>query len=990
MWLFYLVPLLWFGERATGANFATRVWLRENGLPQNKVSAVLQTRDGYIWIGTYNGLARFDGVRFVCYDSGNTPELVDCAVTSLFEDEGGTLWIGHENGEVTSYAQGRFTSVRGTARCAGKKIMNIGADEAGDIWLYNEDGLLARVRDGLVLTPESGLETNLMEMTRSDRGTIWVGRAGRVSRLQHGRLTPLAFETGQTNLTVSAIGASRDGGLWLTMEGRVRKWKDNTWTDDRGKAPFELAPMLKLMESQNGTLLGASSDHGCAFIFPDGKVSIFKRETGFPSDWVLALGEDRERNYWLGTGNHGLALIRESNIQTLAPPDAWQGRGVLSVCMDRENTMWVGTEGAGLYRWQNETWSDFSLKDGLSNPYIWSLAEGGDGELAVGTWGAGLFLRRGDHFASAPGMQGVTMPIPALFRSRLGGWWVGTRDGLFHYDPAGREPKMARVTVTAKRDVRCLIESVAGEVWFGTASEGLFCLQGDQLQQFRKTDGLPGDSVRCLRQDETGAIWIGTSAGLCRFKDHHFHALGTTQGLVDNVICDLEDDGLGCFWMSSFNGIFRVKKLELQQCADGQLASVHCQAFGIADGLPTLEGTGGGCKTADGRLWFPTGSGLVAIDPQGVRPNPLAPPVLIESLLVDNQMITNLASPSRLNIPPGRHRFEFQYTGLSFAAPEKVRFKHRLDPLDADWIDAGTKRTADYPYPPPGNYTFRVIACNNDGRWNETGAALAFTLLPHFWQTTWFELLALLAIMSLASVGAWYATRRRMRRKLELLQRQQAVERERTRIAKDIHDDLGASLTRIDFLSQLVRQGMDDRPQMEKSLEQISTTARQLTRTMDEIVWAVDPQHDTLDSLANYLGKLIHELLTDSNLRCRLDFPFDIPAWPVAAEVRHNLFLSIKEALHNVLKHSAATEVRISFALKESTVVVGVIDNGCGMDGTMLVAAERSGGLPRIRLNGVLNMRKRLEEIGGRCDIQSERGQGTQVTFYVPLTKTGN
>jgi signal transduction histidine kinase len=364
--------------------------------------------------------------------------------------------------------------------------------------------------------------------------------------------------------------------------------------------------------------------------------------------------------------------------------------------------------------------------------------------------------------------------------------------------------------------------------------------------------------------------------------------------------------------------------------------------------------------------------------------------VLIESMLVDNQMMTNLAAPSRLEIPPGRHRLEFQYTGFNFAAPEKVRFKHRLDPLDADWVDAGTKRTADYPYPPPGNYTFRVIACKNDGMWNETGATLAFTLLPHFWQTTWFGLLVFLAIISLASVGAWYATRRRMRRKLELLERQRAVERERTRIAKDIHDDLGASLTRIDFLSQLARQGVDDPPQREKSLEQISTTARQLTRKMDEIVWAVDPQHDTLDSLANYLGKLIHELLNDSNIRCRLDFPFDIPAWPVAAEVRHNLFLSIKEALHNVLKHSAATEVRISFALKPAAVVVGIIDNGCGLDAAMLLDPAVNSGQPQIRLNGVLNMRKRLEEIGGRCDVQSERGHGTQVTFYVPLKKIGN
>jgi ligand-binding sensor domain-containing protein/signal transduction histidine kinase len=984
--LLLMASLVLIGEAALGAsNFVTRVWLRENGLPQNTVTAVLQTHDGYLWIGTYNGLARFDGVRFVCYDSGNTPELADSRVTSLFEDRDGTLWIGHETGELTSYVQGHFRSAGANVRWTRKKILDIGADETGDVWLFNEDGLLARVRDGLVLTPESGMENNLVEMTRSARGTIWVGRAGKVSVLHQGQITPLAFEAGQSNSIISAIGASRDGGLWMMVGGRLRKWKDGAWTEDRGAAPFDWAPMLKLVESRNGTLLGTTSDHGFALVSPDGQVSKFNRTTGFYSDWVIALCEDREGNFWIGTGGSGLALIRESSVQTLSPPDAWQGRAVLSICLDHENTMWVGTEGAGLYRYQSGTWTNFTRGAGIANPYVWSLAEDTNGNLWAGSWGAGLFLRRGDHFGYAPEMAGNFMPMPALFPSRQGGLWIGTTEGLLRYDAAGNKTWYAKDGVPAKRDVRCIIESRSGNVWFGTAGEGLFCLEAGRLKQFRKADGLPGDYVRCLREDEAGALWIGTSDGLCRFKDNHFAALNTKQGLVDNVICDIEDDGCGFFWMSSYNGIFRVSKTELQQCADGRLSSVHCLAFGMSDGMPTLEATGGGCKTVDGKLWFPTGRGLVAIDPQGAKANRLPPPVLIEGLLVDNQPLTDLASSSRLKIPPGRHRFEFQYTGLSFAAPEKVRFQYRLDKLDADWIDAGTKRAADYPYIPPGDYRFRVIACNNDGVWNETGASLAFAVLPYFWQTAWFRVVGLSGTVLLTSAGVWYGTRRRMRRKLEFLERQQAIERERTRIAKDIHDDLGASLTRINLLSQSARRDLDDPPQREKNLDQICITARQLTRAMDEIVWAVDPQHDTLDSLASYLDKLIHELLGASGIRCRLDFPAQLPAWPVTADVRHNLFLAFKEALHNVLKHSAATEVRISFVLEPAAVAVNIADNGRGFDPAVLTETALNGGKPRPRLNGLVNMRKRLQEIGGRCEIQSERGRGTQVTFYLPV-----
>ncbi len=750
----FTAALVLLGMAGLGTpNYVTRVWVRESGLPQNAVTTVLQTHEGYLWIGTYNGLARFDGERFVSFDSGNTPELGDSRVTSLFEDRDGTLWIGHETGELTGYAQGHFKSAAGAVHWKKSKILDIGADEAGDVWLFNEAGLLARVRDGLVLTPESGMETNLMEMTRSECGTIWVGRAGRVSVLHQGQVMPLAFNAGLTNLAISAIGAGRDCGLWMVVDGFLQKWKDGAWAEDRGAAPFNNAAVLKLVETKNGTLLCATSDHGFAAVSTDGQVSKFNRATGFPSDWVTDLCEDREGNFWAGTGGSGLAMIRESSVQTVAPPDAWQGRAILSVCFDRQNAMWVGTEGAGLYRCQSGTWTNFANDAGFANSYIWSLAEDADGKLWASTWGAGLFLHRENHFETAPGMEGIITPMPALLPSRLGGLWVGTTEGLLRYDAVGKISRFGNAEVPAKLDVRCIIESRTGDVWFGTAGEGLFRMQAGRLKHFLKADGLPGDFVRCLREDEDGAIWFGTSDGLGRFKDNHFTALNVRQGLHDNVICDLEDDGHGFFWMSSFNGIFRVSKAQLRDCADGRLSSVQCLVFGTADGLPTLEATGGGCRTADGKLWFPTGRGLVAIDPQSAKINPLPPPVLIEGLLVDNHPLADLAAASGLKIPSGRHRFEFQYTGLSFAAPEKVRFRHRLDPLDADWIDSGSKRTAEYPYIPPGDYTFRVIACNNDGVWNEAGAALAFVVLPYFWQTAWFRVLG--------AVGNGFAHQRR-------------------------------------------------------------------------------------------------------------------------------------------------------------------------------------------------------------------------------------
>ena len=972
------------------SGYAIHCWLREDGLPQNTVTAVVQTQDGYVWVSTYNGLARFDGVRFTVFESGGTPGLASSRVTSLFESDDGALWIGHEGGELTRYSKGKFERRLVKAHWQNGKIVGIVADESGDIWLQNDDGLLARERDGLVLTPETGTYEGIYQLKRNKRGNVWVGRKGRVSILHQGTLIPLAFEGASANSAFIGIAAAGDDGLWLVTTNQVREWKDGNWTKDRGRPPFGGAPLIQLIETRNGTLVGTSSDHGLALIFSDGRSAVFSRATGFSSDWIEALCEDREGGLWVGTGGAGLALVRKSCVQNISPPDAWQGRAILSVYADREGLLWVGTEGAGAYCLQNESWTNYSFNEGLANPYAWSLAEDNAGNLFAGTWNGGLFVRRGGHFEPAAGLQQIAVPMTALLAAREGGLWIGTGMGLLRYDATGEITWFGKQETFANNYVRCITEERDGTIWFDMAGKGLYRLQDGGLKSFRKVDGLPGDYVQCLHQDGSGAIWIGTfGGGLCRFKAGSFATISEKQGLSDNVICDIEDDGHGYFWMSSYNGIIRVSKAELDQCADGVKTSVQCLTYGMSDGMPTLECSGGlqpaGCKTDDGRLWFGTSRGLVVVNPLDVKTNTLPPPVVIEQMLVDGEPAKEEAgSVFRLEIPPGQHRLEFQYAGLSYAAPEKVRFKHRLDGLDAGWIEAGTKRAADYDYILPGDYTFHVIACNNDGVWNETGASLAFTILPHFWQTIWFRALGLTGLVLLAGGGAWFGTRRRMRHKLERVERQRALERERTRIAKDIHDDLGASLTRINLMSQSAKRGMSDAQQTVKNLDRICTTARQLTRAMDEIVWAVDPQHDTLESLASYLGKLTHELLGGSAIRCRLEFPEYLPAWPLSAEVRHNLFLAVKEGLHNVLKHSKATEVQISFTLETKMVTVSINDNGCGFEPPVTDGQSAS------QHNGLVNMQQRLQEIGGRCEIQSHQGRGTQVMFFLPMKPAMN
>ncbi|MEO6182341.1 MAG: two-component regulator propeller domain-containing protein [Verrucomicrobiota bacterium] len=609
--------------------------------------------------------------------------------------------------------------------------------------------------------------------------------------------------------------------------------------------------------------------------------------------------------------------------------------------------------------------------------------------------------------------------MTALYQGRGGELWIGTQVGLHRYE-TGKLVWFVGKDKLALPDVRAITESADGTLWFGMSGGGLGSLQEGVLKQFRQRDGLSSDLVSCLYADPDGTLWIGTTDnGLTRRAQGMFSIISTAQGLPSKIICHIVDDDVGNLWMGSQNGILRVSKADLHRCADGQDSTVHCLSYGRAEGLAAQTCSGGfgpgACKTADGRLWFPTVKGLAIVDP--MTTNSVAPPVVIEALLVDGSATNNWisgipgvsagSSASRiqllpnpalerteivapgiakpLRIPPGHRRFEFHYTGLSFVAPDKVRFRCRLEGLEHDWVDAGIKRVAEYSYLPPGSYTFKVIACNNDDVWNEAGASVTFTVLAYFWQTLWFRAASMVAGAGVLAGGILWVARWRLRRKLEQSERERALERERTRIARDIHDDLGASLTRISMLSQSVRSEVEDLPQAAADVDQIHSTAREITRALDEIVWAVNPKYDTLDSLVAYLGRFAQLYLSATAIRCRLHVPVDPPPLALTAEVRHNVFLAFKEALHNAVKHAHATEVSVSLELRPTEFELLVVDNGRGFNwkSDASTAVTSGDGLRSAPGNGLLNMQKRMEEIGGRCEWDIVLGEGTRVKFTV-------
>jgi signal transduction histidine kinase len=504
----------------------------------------------------------------------------------------------------------------------------------------------------------------------------------------------------------------------------------------------------------------------------------------------------------------------------------------------------------------------------------------------------------------------------------------------------------------------------------------LFNVEGTANGHWTKRSGRLSDWIRTLYLDAEDTLWIGTGGGgLSRFKEGRVATFTTREGLPDNTVSQILEDDAGNLWLGGDRGIVCVSKRELEDLAAQKTAAVYPRVYGRTEGMLSEECVSGffpiGLRTKSGLLWFPTQDGIVVADPHHQTLDSPAPAVVLEETLVDGVPDT----AESLRLPPGKHRLEFRYTGFNFDAPERVRFRYRLEGLDSDWVEAGASRAAPYSYVPPGDYRFRVIACNSDGVWNDLGASVPLTVLPHLWQEWWFLGLVTLGLIASAGGALRVIVKRKMRRRLAQWERERVLERERARIAQDLHDDLGSSLTRISLLSGLAREDKDNASQVELHVNKISQSAAQTLRALEEIVWAIRPGSDSLQSLVEYIAHFANELFEGDGVRCRLDLPADLPSRPLPPEMRHNIFLVVKEALTNSLKHSGACEVRVQAKVAGDVLEIIVQDDGKGFD-------TRG----QSRGHGLENMRRRAQAMGGSVAIESHPGQGASVRLLLHFT----
>ncbi len=752
------------------------VWQTEQGLPQNTVQALLQSRSGYLWLGTQEGLVRFDGVRFQSYDPRTAPGMKRSSILSLWEAPDATIWAGLSGGGILWFRDGRFELPEVPKGLADASVWSIQPDRDGAVWIASGGGDGLFRFEGGVFTPVGGgaLGTKeLRSLSVGSDGSLWIGTTGAgVTRWKDGKVEArITKAQGLGSDTVRSVVARPDGTVWIaTAGGGLSRWKDGalrSWGTSDGLPTDQLASLLVTADE---TVWIGTWGAGVTR-FRDGVFTTISAADGLSNEQIWCLAEDREGSLWIGTWVGGLNRVRNGKFDVLTRKDGLSHDNVRTVLQTRDGAIWIGTAGGGLNRWKDGRFTIYQLKEGLPSNEVSSLCEDREGNLWVGTYTGGLCRFRNGVFRVFGPAQGLPdLDVRCVYQDRAGRVWVGSIGGLTIVD-GDRLRAVEGPPGLALSRVVTMLEDRAGSLWLGTSGGGLLRLKDGTFSSITTANGLATNRILALYEDAGGALWIGTSgAGIQRLKDGALFTFTVKNGLFDELNQVILEDGLGNLWMTSNRGVSHVRKSELEELAAGKRAAVTSYSYGIADGLRSNSFAGGqqpaGVRAADGRLWLASYRGVAIVDPVHIPANPLPPPLAIEEIVVDG---TAEVPGKRLELPPGSEKLEIHYTALSMLVPARVRFRVTLEGYDKSWIDVGTRRTAYYTHIPPGTYTFRVNACNNDGLWSETPVSFQLVLRPFFWQTRWFAATSVLAVLLLAWGGVRLRLARMRANEAELL-----------------------------------------------------------------------------------------------------------------------------------------------------------------------------------------------------------------------------
>ena len=960
------------------SDFLVKKWTTEQGLPQNTVTSIVQTNDGYIWIGTFGGLARFDGVKFTIFDSTSRLGIDSSRILSLYEDRRKRLWVGTETGEIYTYSEGKFVEFKSDPAFKRLTVWEFLEDDNGRLFIASDSGLeRVEFRDDGSPIPESVRiisRQRCFQLAKGLNNTIWTSN-GRAYVVQGDELVRAESLGKVLPNNILHMDFSDDGRMIVDSVDTFG-WFEND--------EFEPIKPPDNVKSLNGCTPAFRA--GALWCQEGSRLHEFQNDrilTHDLSDTVVGGSRkvffDKEDNIWLATESDGLIRLSPKKITLVGDLTEFDVWGRYALIEDSSGAVWLG--GHDLLKVKDNKVEKISvkLKAGMDE-LITALAVDSSGMIWAGGR-AGLYSVKDGKVSRLPNFAGGQ--IDSLFFDTQSTLWIGTPTGLWRRTN-DEFTKFTTDNGLPSNSVHFITQTKDQALWIGTFG-GASRFKDGTFQNFSTDNGLTGNYVREILEDENGTIWIGTyGGGINLISDGKVSAITTANGLHDNFVSRILVDDENKFWILGNHGVFSVKRDDLNAVADGRSNSVIGAVYGVADGMKSSEASGGhqpaGIKTKDGRLWFPMIKDVVIIDPKDGNKTP--PKVVIEGVSTRSDDARSLPTAleilddDSISIPTGQRDLEVQFTGLSFTKPENIRFYYRLDDLDNDWTDAGYRRKAFYPYLPAGNYTFRVRAVNAMGIMSENIAVLKISVDKPFWRTWWF--------ISLAVIGAMFAAFMLYRFKMEQIKAQRlkeiefskqllsAQEVERGRIASELHDGLGQNLLILRNWAQLGLDATDDPEEVRENLLQISETA---ARSIDEtraIVRNLSPQNLKRFGLTEAIRNMVEQLHGSTGVVFESTIDNIDGLFPEEAEL--SIYRIVQECLNNVVKHSESPRGRVSITRSSDEVEIVIKDYGKGFSANDDLEFDGS-----KRGFGVQSIIQRVKLLGGEIDFESQPSEGTTI-----------
>lgn len=956
------------GRRLTQA--LHRIWQAQQGLPQATIDRVIQSNDGYLWLGTQSGLVRFDGVRFVPIDSVNGTKPEGVWVRDLAEDP-----VSH------------------------------------DLWIATNSSGLLRLRDGQVTRNgmSNGLPSDNVQCVLFDsRDALWIGTSEGLAIMTDGRFRPCPTALALASPNIRAICQGRDGSIWVGGDGNMLGIWNGTSLERRELKSISAQESVHALIAQPDGTIWIGSSAGLIRL-TNGEEKRFTTAEGLGSNWVYGLAAGRDGDIWVGTQD-GFSRLRNDQIGTFRSRDGLSQSTVFTVCEDREGSLWVGTK-HGLNQFVDRRLTlPFTASEGLPSNNTGPVIQDSAGTVWVGTLDAGLSRFDGHAFSVLTPDQGLAdNSILSMAADAGGNLWIGTRTGLNRLANGRVVQTLSKADGLPADSVGCLLMSRSGDLWAGTTSgpailhDGHFkspagaALKGavramTELRDGRvllaaaggglyacingvlgPLDGIypPTRDIDAFYEDADGLLWIGMIGGGLRMLDgQHVHTFAPRDGLFDDEIFGIAADNQDRLWMACSKGIFYVNRADLRKFAGGQIKSFSSTPFTPTDAQRTIECRSGVQPSTwgmrDGTLWFSTIHGVLVIEPSHLLRKLPAPPVVVEEVVVNGKT----EDPDRVrSLPPGRENLEFRYTGLSFLIPTRITFRYKLEGFDREWILAGARREAFYTNLPPGNFKFHVEAANLDGQFTPNQAVVAFTLLPHFYQRHWF----VPACLTLAAVGIWIVIRMRIRR---IKSQMVLILAERSRIARELHDTLIQGFSGVTMEMQALSAQLPDaspRGVLQEIIRDAGHCLREARRSVAGLRSGGTGRGAT--DLSASIAQAARQLTEARDVRLRLDLT-DSPG-EVGADAEYNLLRIMSEAVANAVKHGAPRSIEISLERTRDQLRLAIRDDGSGFD-----ASHGNGAVTGHY--GLIGMKERAAQLGGNLSVESAPGKGTTIVAIVP------